>query len=106
MTRLILIRHGETDWNVEGRWQGHRDLSLNEKGHEQAHLAAGFVRSEFDIQNVWSSDLKRCMETARPLEMPVTTSQLLREVDYGSWEGRRFADLSPEDVVQEFQSKW
>ncbi len=72
-------------------------MPLNEKGREQARLACEFVRAEFQLQAAWSSDLRRCMETADALGMPVTTSRQLREVDYGDWEGRRFADLSSEE---------
>lgn len=87
MTRLILIRHGETDWNVENRRQGRNDRPLNSKGRAQAKLVADYVRATFDIKKVWSSPLKRCVETATLLDMPVSTSDLLLEIDYGDWEG-------------------
>ncbi len=94
MPRLILVRHGETDWNVEGRWQGQKDVPLNDLGRQQAELAGQFLRSEFDIQKLWSSDLQRCVATAEAIGLPVIKSELLRELSYGDWEGRRFADLS------------
>ena len=87
MTRLILIRHGETDWNVENRRQGRNDRPLNSKGRAQAKLVADYVRATFDIKKVWSSPLKRCVETATLLDMPVSTSDVLLEIDYGDWEG-------------------
>ena len=87
MTRLILIRHGETDWNVENRRQGRNDRPLNSKGRAQAKLIADYVRATFDIKKVWSSPLTRCVETATLLDMPVSTSDLLLEIDYGDWEG-------------------
>jgi broad specificity phosphatase PhoE len=94
MPRLILVRHGETDWNVEGRWQGQKDVALNDLGREQAALAGAYLRSQFDIQKLWSSDLKRCVATAEAVGLPVIKSKLLRELSYGDWEGRRFAELS------------
>lgn len=95
LARVILIRHGETDWNDEGRWQGQQDVPLNAKGRAQARLAAEYVRSRFQIQKVWSSDLLRCTQTADALDMAYATSRRLREVRYGRWEGKRYVDLDP-----------
>ncbi|MCH8103218.1 MAG: histidine phosphatase family protein [Chloroflexi bacterium] len=88
-----MIRHGETGWNAEGRWQGSQDVPLNARGLEQAAQAAAYVRDAFSPRRVWSSDLMRCTATAAPLGLPVETSKTLREVNYGSWEGKRFVDL-------------
>ena len=100
MTRLILIRHGETNWNVERRKQGRNDQPLNEKGATQAKLAAEFVKANYDLGKVWSSPLQRCSNTAALFNMPVDTSDLLLEIDYGDWEGvlaeeieKNFADM-------------
>ena len=60
------------------------------------HTAA-YVRDVFAPRRVWSSDLMRCTATAAPLGLPVETSKTLREVSYGSWEGKRFVDLSKAD---------
>lgn len=90
---MILIRHGETGWNAEGRWQGCQDVPLNARGLEQAAQAAAYVRDAFSPRRVWSSDLMRCTATAAPLGLPVETSKTLREVSYGTWEGKRFVDL-------------
>ena len=87
MTRLILIRHGETDWNVERRKQGRNDQPLSKKGAAQAKLVADYVNATFDVNKVWSSPLKRCAQTAAMLEKTVSTSDLLLEIDYGDWEG-------------------
>ena len=54
MTRLILIRHGETDWNVEMRKQGRNDQPLNPHGQGQAQLAADYVTAAFDAKLLWS----------------------------------------------------
>lgn len=90
MTRLILIRHGETEWNVEGRWQGHADVPLNGRGRAQAEeVAQALSRTKIDA--IYVSDLKRTMETAEPLarsqglELQVDTR--LREIDQGEWQG-------------------
>ncbi|HJP28823.1 MAG TPA: histidine phosphatase family protein, partial [Dehalococcoidia bacterium] len=93
MTRLILIRHGETDWNVEKRKQGRNDQPLNEKGATQAKLAAEHVKTNYKIEKVWSSPLQRCSNTAALFNMPVSTSDHLLEIDYGEWEGMLTSDI-------------
>jgi probable phosphoglycerate mutase len=66
MTDLIFIRHGETDWNRQLRFQGRIDVPLNATGHEQARRLAGALADErFDL--MFSSDLQRARETAAPL---------------------------------------
>ena len=59
MTTLLLARHGETDWNRDGRFQGHADTSLNARGREQAHELAEEVNG---VEVIYSSDLKRAIE--------------------------------------------
>ena len=107
MTTLLFARHGETDWNREGRWQGWADPPLNDAGLEQARALAEQLRSmPFDA--VFSSDLRRAHETAEivaaPHEVPVIADRGLREIDIGSWSGltraeieRRFPDGSRRD---------
>jgi broad specificity phosphatase PhoE len=96
MTTLLLARHGETDWNHEGRWQGWADRPLNETGRGQARELAEQLRSTpFDA--VYSSDLKRAHETAeivaRPHGVPVVVDPGLREIDIGSWSGLTRAEI-------------
>jgi broad specificity phosphatase PhoE len=89
-TRLILVRHGETDWNLEGRYQGQADTPLNERGREQAKLLAERLRGE-RIEAIYASDLPRAYETAKiiaeALGQEVKTLESLREVDTGVWTG-------------------
>lgn len=99
MTRLILIRHGQTNWNVERRKQGRNDQPLNEEGARQASLAARHVKENYDVTKVWASPLQRCYKTALEFGMPVHTSDHLLEIDYGDWEGMLAEDIektSPE----------
>jgi broad specificity phosphatase PhoE len=90
MTRILLARHGETDWNVERRVQGHSDTPLNETGREQASALADELQRE-RIDAVYSSDLLRAHETARIVAdrrgLGVTAIRDLRERDFGTWEG-------------------
>ena len=90
MTTLLLVRHGETDWNAEGRLQGHTDRPLTDYGRRQAQqLAEELEREEIDA--IYSSDLARARETAQivgeRLALPVELDPELREKDWGTWEG-------------------
>lgn len=90
MTELILVRHGETDWNRDLRYQGHADPPLNEKGRAQAlELARELAVIQFDV--VYTSDLRRAAETARIIvdgrDVPLHEDAGLREIDVGSWSG-------------------
>lgn len=95
-TRIILVRHGETDWNLERRWQGHADRPLNETGREQARELAHELAGR-EIAAIYSSDLMRAHETARILAgglgLDVTAVPDLRERRFGSWEGLRDEDV-------------
>jgi 2,3-bisphosphoglycerate-dependent phosphoglycerate mutase len=90
VTTILLARHGETDWNREGRFQGWADPPLNEAGREQAQALAGQL-AEVPLEAVYSSDLRRAHETAlivaEPHGVPVVVDRGLREIDVGSWSG-------------------
>jgi probable phosphoglycerate mutase len=96
MTTLLLARHGETDWNREGRYQGWADPPLNEAGREQARRLRDQLR-ETPFDAVYSSDLRRAHETAEivaaPHDVPVIADPGLREIDVGSWSGLTHAEL-------------
>jgi probable phosphoglycerate mutase len=95
-TRIILVRHGETDWNASGRIQGHNDTPLNAVGREQARRAAQRLVGE-PVRGLYSSDLVRSSETAaiigQALGLTVVTSPRLRERRYGAWEGLTSAEI-------------
>lgn len=100
MTEIIIIRHGETDWNKTGRFQGHSDVSLSAEGRAQAAaLGKNLVVDHVDA--IYASDLTRAMETAAPLAqrfgLEVISDPLLRELNFGSWEGRNFNDVNAEN---------
>jgi broad specificity phosphatase PhoE len=90
MTTLLLVRHGETDWNAAGRLQGHTDRPLNEYGRRQARELAERLAGD-GIKAVYASDLSRARETAEilgaRLGLEVVIDADLREKNWGSWEG-------------------
>jgi glucosyl-3-phosphoglycerate phosphatase len=102
MTRLVLVRHGETDWNAEGRWQGQTGTSLNALGRSQAEVTARHLASTHpDATLLARSDSRRVAETAAPLEalldVPVLVDARLREIDVGRWSGRTRAEVQVDD---------
>ena len=95
-TTLYFVRHGQTDWNVQGKLQGHADIPLNNAGRaEAAGLSERISEIDFDI--CFSSDLQRAIETAQILTAtrPLTIKSVsaLRERNFGLWEGRLFSEL-------------
>lgn len=97
MLKLYLIRHGETDWNVEGRVQGHSDIELNARGLEQARRLAARMPNEGGFTALYSSPLKRAYKTAEmmgaALHMPVITDRRLCERSLGDLEGLNMGQI-------------
>ncbi|MBA3350776.1 MAG: histidine phosphatase family protein [Actinobacteria bacterium] len=102
-TKLLVVRHGITEWNRAGLAQGTADIDLDEEGREQADAVADRLAS-FEIDAVFSSDLKRAVQTAEPIAarhgLKVVQDPDFREVDQGEWTGlttreirRRWPDL-------------
>ncbi|SRR6266568_8251553 len=105
MTELLLVRHGETDWNAERRFQGHADPPLNETGRAQARAVADELADE-GLDAVYSSDLARARETAEiiasHLDAEVRPLRELREIDVGEWQGLTWPEIEerfPEGVL-------
>ena len=86
----MLLRHGETDWNAEGRAQGHADVPLNQRGHDQAQAVA-VVLADLEPVRLWSSDLARAMQTAEHVAavtgLAIEPDARLREYDVGKRSG-------------------
>lgn len=106
MTTLLLVRHGETEWNRTGRWQGHADVPLSDEGRDQARRLARRLKSERErIDRVYASDLGRAFETAEivaaELALPVHPLIELREIHIGSWSG-----LTSDQIRSQFPHEW
>lgn len=107
MVRIILIRHGETNWNLQGRYQGQEDTRLSEKGFAQAGLLAqGLKNVHLDL--CISSPLKRsfltCKACADLHRLPVHSDKRLTEINHGAWEGELACEIQAH-YPEEFK-KW
>jgi probable phosphoglycerate mutase len=97
-TRLVLVRHGETVWNAEGRWQGQADVELSDLGRRQAEVTARHLAAAHpDTALVARSDSVRVAATSAPLEallgVEVVVDRRLREIDVGAWSGRTKSEI-------------
>lgn len=108
MTRLFLVRHGETEWNKNLRYQGHRDIPLSEEGRAQAHKIAHRLAGEkFDA--AYASDLSRALETARQIAsyhsgLDIKIMPELKETNFGQWEGLTYPEIDKQ--FHEVMSGW
>ncbi len=104
ITTLWLLRHGQSEWNRVGRWQGQADVALSEMGRQQAHRAGERLR-RFGITHIYSSDARRALETAQivgaHLGLTPTPRADLRESDIGQWAG-----LTTSEIKQRFPDEW
>lgn len=101
MTNTIyIVRHGQTEWNLLGKTQGHGNSDLTPKGMEQAELLADSM-TKYPIDYIYSSDLGRAYQTAEiignKLSIEVEKTEALREMNFGTWEGRIIKDIIEED---------
>jgi 2,3-bisphosphoglycerate-dependent phosphoglycerate mutase len=104
VTDLILLRHGETDWNRELRFQGHVDVGLNDIGLEQARRLARRLAGEI-AHRLYASDLLRAQQTAQPvsglMSLPTVSDAALREQSFGAVDG-----MSVDDIKAQHPQAW
>jgi len=105
-THISLIRHGETPWNTNGRWQGHARIPLNDEGKRQAALLAEHLApTAAEIAAIYASDSLRTMQTAEiltaRLNKPVYPDERLREIDMGEWQG-----LTRDEIIEWDGERW
>lgn len=105
MTEILLIRHGETDWNVEKRLQGHHDIALNREGRLQAEALGRALHNE-PLAAIFSSDMQRTLRTAEAIAIPrgmtIQQDEGLRERCFGAFEGLLHPEVReryPEDYA-------
>ena len=107
MTKIILIRHGETEWNVNEVFRGRIDIELNETGMKQAQLLAKYL-SDVKMDAVYSSPLKRALKTAEMIasyhKIRVEIAPGLIDFDYGKWQGLPHQEVK--DKYKELYAEW
>ena len=95
--KLFLIRHGQTEWNSQGRYQGAQDTILTETGIKQARLAREYL-SRVNFANFYSSPKKRALKTANiiadGLNIKINIREDLKELNFGKWEGLTFENIN------------
>ncbi len=99
-SRIFLVRHGETNWNKEGRFQGQRNIPLNNNGKEQAEKASKYLR-EINFNKAFSSSMDRPYETAQIIlqhnsDLEITKIERLVEISHGLWEGKLENEIKEE----------
>ncbi len=107
MTEIILARHGETEWNVDKVFRGRVDVELNQTGVRQAELLAEYLSGQ-EIEAVYSSPLKRALNTAekiaRPHKIAVETAPGLIDFDFGEWQGLPHQEVK--ERYKELYAQW
>ena len=107
VTELILVRHGETSWNKESKFQGNKNIKLNQVGINQAKKLAERL-STIDLDVIYSSNLDRAKKTAEIVDkkhkLGVIVKPELQEIDFGVWEGLTFEQI--EDKYQDEFDSW
>ncbi len=107
IVEIVLVRHGATDWNLQGRCQGSSDRELSEAGIRQAGQIADLLGNE-ELSAIYSSHLRRARQTAeiisRPHDLPVLIEENLRELDHGELEGLTFNEIKTR--YGEFLIRW
>lgn len=108
MTTILLIRHGETDWNRSGQIMGDHPVPLNHCGRKQAERVAALLRSQ-SLTALYSSPVVRARETAQyiadAIGLPVTLAPGLSEIGVGAWQGRFWRDLGDDPVRARFYAR-
>ncbi len=96
MPNLLLVRHGRTTWNDEGRYTGQSDIDLNKEGKEKAR-ELGLLLKDTQINAAYSSDLIRAYDTCKIIlkgrDLKITLDPRLREINQGKWEGMFFEEI-------------
>ena len=98
MTRIVLIRHGQTVWNRERRFRGQADVELDEFGQRQAQATGRYVAARWPVVAVYASPLQRTMRTAEAVARAqgLTAAPLegLLDINFGEWQGQRGQDVA------------
>ncbi len=108
MVKILVVRHGFSQSNLDGTFTGHLDAPLTDLGLKQGKLVSEYIYKNYKIDAIYSSDLTRAVSTIKPLadklNMPIKTSKNLREIYGGVWEGKTIAKIK--ELYGDDYSKW
>ena len=98
MTKILIIRHGQSENNKEAKYTGHLDVSLSSEGRAQAEALAQYLEKNYKIDAIFSSDLKRAADTIAPyaekMGIEIKKDADFREVSVGRWQGKTFEEVN------------
>ena len=109
-TNIILLRHGETAWNIEKVFRGQAEVPLTDNGKEQARLAANYLK-DLGIQAIYTSPLERAVETAQPVAeltgLEAVPEEAFTGMDFGLWQGKPHREVQEEypELFQKFHTQ-
>jgi len=107
MTKIYLIRHGQTEWNKTQTFRGRTDILLNERGHKEAEAILVALKNR-DISAVYTSPLRRSIETAKPIaeffNVEIVRVKGLIDINYGDWQGLEIDDVK--ERYKDQYNKW
>jgi 2,3-bisphosphoglycerate-dependent phosphoglycerate mutase len=108
MSYLVLVRHGESEWNAKGLWTGWTDIGIDEKGKQEARETAKLIK-DINFEAVFCSPLKRCRETLEVIEkelgfanVPTAFSDAIKERNYGDFTGKNKWEIEKQVGAEEF----
>ncbi len=108
-TMIYIVRHGETDWNIGSRMQGHTDIPLNSKGKQQAKEIASHLK-KINLDIIYASPLSRAYETAMIINShhnaPIIKDNALRERQFGELEGKTYEEVNKFHPALIFSETW
>ena len=108
MVKILVVRHGFSQSNLDGTFTGHLDAPLTDLGHKQGQLVSDYIYNNYKIDAIYSSDLSRAVSTIKPLadklNMQIKTTKNLREIYGGVWEGKTIARIK--ELYADDYKKW
>lgn len=111
MSKIYIVRHGQTDWNIDGRLNSFTETQLNKHGENEARLfAMSFQSANLFVTKIFSSTSRRAIQTAAIISsivnVPYEPIAALREVDLGIFEGKTYDEIDKSKELKEHYDKW
>ena len=109
MTTILLVRHGQSDSNASKSLTGQKDSPLSEMGLKQAEIVSEYIYKNYNVDNIYSSDLTRAMQTLLPLSKllnkEIIKTPKLREINCGDWQGQKISELLKDELYLKWKNE-